>query len=294
MSHTTHATAAEAFYEHRHFRYRGCAPHWDPDLAGYCLGDETVPLDAFSLSSEDGGEPQKERLAREKRALAVCAACPVLEACRAYANSETPDGRGLVQPDGIWGGQLALTRHRALIARRNTAPVGPSERELAEARTVQKQAVLAALARETDDELVAYRAGMDLRTANWHRSALCSLLGLDKETATRTQLLAAATQHGVLPKGIRVVPDGRWPVAAAPTTDGARQRRIAAGAPQQLTIPLWTDGPAPALRPRTARARRTPGPTPSRRPRLRIVHSWIAEPLIPAPVSARTVLGAAA
>lgn len=290
----SHSEAEKAFYEHRYYRYRGCAPHWDPALAGRVLGDETVPLDAFSASSEDGGEPQKERIEREKRALAVCAACPVVDACRTYANAETADGR-LVQPDGIWGGELALTRHRKLIARRSAVTVGPSVKDLAEARTGQKQAVLASLARETDDELVAYRAGMDLRTANWHRSALCSLLGLDKETATRAQLLAAAVRHEVMPKGVRILPDGRWPVAAAPTTDGARQRRIAAGAPQQLTIPLWPDGhPAP---PTTVR---TPGPNRTRRVavsgprRLRIVHTWVAEPLPTPATRTSPTLGAAA
>ena len=299
MSH--HLEAEKAFYEHPHRKYRGCAPHWDPNLAGMVLGDDTVPLDAFSASSEDGGEPQKERIAREKRALAVCAACPVLAACRTYANSETPDGK-LAQPDGIWGGELALTRHRKLIARRAAVTVGPSVKDLAEARTAQKQAVLASLARETDDELVAYRAGMDLRTANWHRSALCSLLGLDKETATRAQLLAAAVRYEVMPKGARILPDGRWPVAAAPTTDGARQRRIAAGAPQQLTLPLWPDTP-PTVRstPRRAgRTRRTPSlahaTRPSARPgtrlRLRLV-TWVAEPL-PTTTPARPILGAAA
>jgi hypothetical protein len=295
MTHTVTATVAAAeaaFYGHRHYRYRGCAPHWDPDHRGMVLGDETVPLDAFSASSEDGGEAQKDRIAREKRALAVCAGCPILTECRTYANTELPDGH-LVQPDGIWGGQLALTRHRALIARRTAVPAGPTERELAEARTVQKQQVLAALARNTDDELVAYRAGMDLRTANWHRSNLCSLLGLDKETATRAQLLHAAAKHGVLPKGVRAVPDGRWPIAAAPTTDGARQRRIAAGAPQQLTLALWPDGhPAPQAPAGGPKPRHTPHAAGSRPRRLRIVHTWVAEPL-PALTPART-LGAAA
>lgn len=284
-----------AFYGHKHYRYRGCAPHWDPALPDRVLGDESLTLDAWSASSEDGGEPQKERLAREAAARRVCAACPVLQACRAYANSETPGGK-LREPDGIWGGQLALDRHRALIARRAAgAGVAPlPEKHLAEARTPQKRAVLAALARETDEELVAYRAGMDVRTANWHRSALCSLLGLNKETATRAQLLEAAGRNGLLPKRCRILPDGRWPVAAAPTTDGARQRRIGAGAPQQLVLDLWDGRPAPRTVPRRRRARSSARPS---RPRLRLVAPlYVTDPLpFPTTTIARTaVLEAAA
>lgn len=282
--------AAAAFYGHRFYNYRGCAPHWDPALRGRALGDEALSLDAWSASSVDGGEPQKVRLEREKDAKAVCAGCPVVEACRAYANAETGDGK-LAEPDGIWGGQLALDRHRALIARRS-AGVEPSRKDLTEARTVQKQAVLAALARETDEELVAYRAGMDVRTANWNRSVLCTLLGLNKETATRQQLLEAAAAHDLLPARCQIVPDGRWPVAAAPTTDGARQRRIAPGAPQQLALDLWQGRPAP----RGVLQRRTP-PGPGvravsargrGRARLRLVSPCIAEPL-PFPTINRTV-----
>lgn len=277
--------AAAAFYEHRFFAYRGCAPHWDPALAGRALGDESLSLDAWSSSSEDGGEPQKDRLARERAARAVCARCPIVDACKTYANAETADGK-LTEPDGIWGGELALDRHRALIARRASAPL-PARRDLAEARTPQKAAVLAALARETDEELVAYRAGMDVRTANWNRSVLCTLLGLNKETATRAQLLKAAAAHDLLPKRCRIVPDGRWPVAAAPTTDGARQRRIAAGAPQQLVLNLWPGLPTP----RGPRPRQTPSaaasPHRGPRPRLRLVAPYVAEPL-PFPTTIRT------
>ncbi|WP_033024176.1 hypothetical protein, partial [Streptomyces capuensis] len=98
---------------------------------------------------------------------------------------------------------------------------GVPESALSVARTDQKQAVLRALAREVDEELVAFRAGMDVRTANWHRSLLCGLLGLDKETASREQLLTTAQRLGVLPVRARILPDGRWPVAAAPNGDGS-------------------------------------------------------------------------
>jgi len=233
--------SVEALTGHRHWRYRGCAPvpAEVADFPGQALGDPALHVDAWHGADRgETPEPQRERLAREKAVLAVCARCPVLAECRAYACSETADGR-LAEPLGIWGGMLALDRHRALIRRRAAAgPVVPVRDRLAEVRSAQKQALLAALAREVDEELVAWRAGLDLRTANWQRSLLCGLLGLDKETATRAELLAAARAAGVLPRGVRVRPDGRWPVAAAPTTDGVRQRRIAPGRPVQLVLPV--------------------------------------------------------
>ncbi|MFD8516497.1 WhiB family transcriptional regulator [Streptomyces antimycoticus] len=235
------ATAYLELTEHRHYQYRGCAPVPADiaDFPGQALGDPALSIDAWSTPDRAEGdmEPQKVRIARERRAAAACGGCPVLAQCRAYANAETPGGR-LAEPDGIWGGQLALDRHRALIKRRTAAPAAAGVVEdVPEARTAQKQAVLRALARETDEELVAYRAGMDVRTANWHRSLLCGLLGLDKDTATRQQLLNTARRLNLLPKGIRIRPDGRWPIVAAPSGDGVRQRRIAPDMPCQVVLP---------------------------------------------------------
>ncbi|MFD3336082.1 hypothetical protein ACFWV1_26060 [Streptomyces sp. NPDC058700] len=228
--------AYRALTDHRHYAYRGCAP--DPDQPTQSAADPDVPLDAWGISTVDGGQEQAERMGHQRLAIDICGRCPVLDACRTYANLEIPGG-GLVEPDGIWGGQRSLERHRALIARRAAQPIltEPAPVSIAEARSEKKLAVLQALARETDAELVAYKAGMDLRTANWHRAALCTLLGLDKETASRTDLLQAAQRHGLLSARARIVPDGRWPVAAAPTTDGARQRRIAPDRPVQRVIP---------------------------------------------------------
>lgn len=254
MSHRAYLTLTE----HRHYAYRGCAP--DPDTPTQSAADPDLPLDAWGGTTIDGGLPQTERLEQQRRAIEICGRCPVLAACRTYANSELPGG-GLVEPDGLWGGQTSLERHRALIARRAAQPVLPvvdrvTPEKLAEARSATKRAVLRALARETDAELVAYRAGMTLRSANWHRSGLCTLLGLDKETASREQLLQAAVRHRLLPARTRIVPDGPWPIAAAPTTDGTRQRRLAPGRPVQLRIPglpdypriIPTPRPAPPLR----------------------------------------------
>jgi hypothetical protein len=171
-------------------------------------------------------------------------------------------------------------------------------RDLTEGRTRQKRAVLNALARETDPELVAYRAGMDLRTANWHRSALVTMLGLDKERATRDQLLAAAVDQGLLPRSTRIRPDGRYAYAAAPTTDGARQRRIAPGRPVQLMLPGLEDIP------RTHRTANRPGRPPMgrgpvtdrRRARARLRHlaavRAVPQPRIP--LTPTTVLEPAA
>ncbi|WP_051766055.1 WhiB family transcriptional regulator [Streptomyces sp. NRRL F-5135] len=257
------SAAHQALTEHPLYRYRGCQP--DVDNPRMAAGDPDVPVDAWGPWTGDGAEPQADRYARERAAKSVCGFCPVREACRIYANTETADGM-LAEPEGVWGGELALERHRALIQRRKAAldagrpvpvvEVRRPERDLAMCRTVQKQAVLRSLARETDEELVAYRAGMDVRTANWNRSALCKLLGVDRETATREDLLDAARRHGVLPRGVRVRPDGAWPVAAAPTTDGMRQRRIGPGRPVQLMIP---DFPPLPLSPAGARPRAASG-----------------------------------
>ncbi|MEE1812678.1 WhiB family transcriptional regulator [Streptomyces sp. BE133] len=276
-------TARQDLIDDRHYKYRGCAP--DEDDPTMSAADPDVSLDAWGPYTGDGAEPQKARFDRERDAKQICARCPVLSLCRTYANTTVIDAEGvehLVEPEGVMGGELALTRHRALIARRHAATVGtaPDEeapaaavvRDLSEGRTPQKRAVLEALARETDPELVAYRAGMDLRAANWHRSTLVTMLGLDKERATRDQLLAAAIDQGLLPRSTRIRPDGPWAYAAAPTTDGARQRRIAPGRPVQLTLPGLEDLPRTRRTPvhpgRPPRGR-GPDPSPRRRAGLR-------------------------
>ncbi|MFI6653264.1 WhiB family transcriptional regulator [Streptomyces sp. NPDC050529] len=305
-------TAREDLVDHRHYRYRGCAP--DPEQRGMASagGMEKVPLDVWGPYTDDGAEPQKTRLDRERLAKQVCARCPVLAACRTYANTTSVDADGvehLVEPEGVMGGELALTRHRALIARRHAATTGtlaaapgdtaaavpsagpavPPVRDMAEGRTAQKRAVLDALARETDPELVAARAGMDVRTANWHRSALVTLLGLDKERATRDQLLAAAVDQGLLPPSTRIRPDGRWAYAAAPTTDGARQRRIAPGRPVQLVLPGLEHMPRtrrPLTRPGRPPSGRGPARLLGQRTRLRHLAAvrTLTQPLIPTTV----------
>ncbi|WP_331763206.1 WhiB family transcriptional regulator (plasmid) [Streptomyces sp. NBC_01369] len=298
-------SARQQLVDDRHYKYRGCAP--DEDDPTVSAADPDVPLNTWGPYTGDGAEPQKARFDRERVAKQICGRCPVLSLCRAYANTTVVDSEGvehLVEPEGVMGGELALTRHRALIARRHAATVGTAPtaeepaavavRDLSEGRTRQKRAVLAALARETDPELVAYRAGMDLRTTNWHRSALVTMLGLDKERATRDQLLTAAVDQGLLPRSTRIRPDGPWAYAAAPTTDGARQRRIAPGRPVQLILPGLKDMPrgrrTPA-RPGRLPARRGPASLPHRsglrrltpvravlQPRIPLVPTTVLEP----------------
>lgn len=280
--------------EHRHWAYRGCAPDLDEPLQA--AGDLGLPVSAWSPRTEDAGsEPQRDRLERERAVLAVCAVCPVMEACRNYGLSQTAEGK-LYVPEGVLGGMLALDRHRHLIRSRLDAPQETGQApavNLALARTPQKAALLRSLAGEWDDELVAYRAGMDQRTARWQRSFLVGLLGLDKETCTRQQLLTVARGLGLLPVGVRIVPDPH-PIAAAPNTDGSRQRRVEATAAGQLPLPGFPRLPRtlPA-RAGTRRARRTGArvlqlvllPAPGRAPD-RAAATVPATPTVPAPVAA--------
>ncbi|MFD7922581.1 WhiB family transcriptional regulator [Streptomyces sp. NPDC059740] len=282
----TAATLHRQLTDHRHYAYRACAP--DPDHPGRAQGDLTVPVNAWLPHTDDDTEAPSARHAREKRAAAVCAGCPVLDACRTYALAETPEGK-LTEPEGVWGGLRPLERHRDLIARRTAtpAPGGVTEASLAECRTPQKQALLRALARETDEELVAYRADMDVRTANWHRSILCGLLRLNKDTTTRSDLLAAARRYGVIPADARIRPEGRWPVPAAPDTTGTRQRAIAPDMPQSPKPPQRTVRPYQMVLPgyeylpRVWHLRtRATGTAPAKGRRLRLIRAYaIALPL---------------
>lgn len=286
---TTPAAARQALTEHPRYHYRGCAP--DMDEPTQAAGNLDLSVDAWSAPDADGGEPQRDRIAREKAAIEVCLDCPVMVQCLTYASSYTVDPATnavhLTEPEGIWGGTRALERHRQLIASR--VQTEPSTQTLSEARTPQKQAVLVALAGELYETRVAAAAGMDVRTANWHRSALCTLLGLKKETASRDDLLAAAIQHDLLPAGTRVVWDGLWPIAAAPNTDGSRQRHLC---PEQPLAMLTPRARAPRSRRRPAATRPHDTAGPGRRSRLRVVPT-LGAPQLPTPATLN-LLGAAA
>lgn len=265
-------TARQHLVDDRHYKYRGCAG--DDENPRVSAADPDVPVDAWGPYTDDGAEPQRVRQARQRAAIKICERCPVLALCRTYASTTVVDEKGVVrlmEPEGILGGELALARHHAFIKQRNATaasiPNAASALNLDDARTPQKRAVLAALAREVDPEAVAYRAGMDLRTANWHRSALVGMLGLDREYATRDQMLAAAVDNGLLPRSIRIRPDGPMPYAAAPTVDGVRQRRIAPPTRTvgpQLVLPGMEDMPRG---PRRLTGRPAPAPAATVLPR---------------------------
>lgn len=197
--------------EHRFFRYRGCAPDLDDPLR--MAGDPSLHVGAHDAPDAFAPESQKERTAREEKAKAVCRACPVMDACGAYASSVTPEGK-LAQPQGVWGGRRALERHKALIKKRAAAAAAPASRF----ETEQKQAVLRALAVCWEPFEVAAAAGLgdDVRKANWQRSKLVSLLGLPKDVS-RMRALAVAQERGLL-DGVAVVADDGSVPAIPPAT----------------------------------------------------------------------------
>lgn len=64
---------------------------WEWQLHGACRGSDT------ELFFHPEGERGPRRARREAAAKAVCATCPVLQACRAHALS-------VREPYGVWGG----------------------------------------------------------------------------------------------------------------------------------------------------------------------------------------------
>lgn len=250
------AAAWQRLSDHRHYAYRGCAP--DPDNPTMTAGNPQLSVDAFAAPDLDGGEPQQERVAREDAAIEVCIECPVMMLCHAYANTVDKDGH-LAEPYGVFGGERALDRHKRLVARRHEVVAAAPD---ARFDTPQKRAVLRAIAAHTDPYTIAAAADMDVRTANWQRSNLVTLLGL-KRTATRTELLDAAAARGLL-DGITVTrDDGTVPAIAPPTR---------------------TPGAARPARRTPRRARQTAAPVPAPAPRPRPTPSTAAHPVrVPAP-----------
>jgi len=70
---------------------RPVASAWEWQYQGAC---QTLPSEMFF---HPDGERGPRRVNREKTAKAICATCPVIEACRAHALS-------VQEPYGIWGG----------------------------------------------------------------------------------------------------------------------------------------------------------------------------------------------
>lgn len=210
------AAAWQRLTDHRHYAYRGCAP--DPDNPTRITGNPELSSGVFTAPDVDGGEPQLERTAREDAAIEVCIECPVMMLCHTYANTVDRDGH-LAEPYGIFGGERALDRHKRLVAKRHQVVAAAPD---ARFDTPQKRAVLKALAAHTDPYAIADAADMDIRTANWQRSNLVTLLGL-KRTATRNELLDAAAERGLL-DGVPVTrDDGTTPATVTgiriPATD---------------------------------------------------------------------------
>jgi hypothetical protein len=240
---------------HPHFKYRGCAP--DPDDPLRMAGDPSLPVGAHHGPDAFLPEGQRERRAREERAIEVCLNCPVMVACDLYASSVGADGK-LAEPEGVWGGRRAVERRKALIAARHAVAAAPNR--LFE--TAQKRAVLRALAVCWDPFEVAAEAsrllalwgegpggGMDVRTANWQRSSLVRLLGLPKDVS-RMRALAVARERGLLEDVDLVVDDGTVPSVPPPTKT--------AGLAEPLQLVLWdgqVDHTDPAARPGRSRRR---------------------------------------
>ncbi|MFJ9420699.1 WhiB family transcriptional regulator [Streptomyces sp. NPDC101249] len=204
-------TPYEQLTTHRHYKYRGCAP--DPDNPQHAAGNPTLPLDTWHSPDQDHTGTLDERRTRVEAAKTVCRQCPVLTACALYANTTTPDGKRLLEPDGIMGGETALHRHKAFIRRRHQLAAATPDAEIL---TPQRQQVLTALAAHTDPHDVAQAARVDIRTANWQRARLVTQLNLDKTSATRRELLNAAVQRGLLQAADVVPDDGTVPAIPAP------------------------------------------------------------------------------
>ncbi|MFJ6069010.1 WhiB family transcriptional regulator [Streptomyces tendae] len=174
----------------------------------------SLSLDAWHGDDRDGSEPQRVREARQTAAIEVCLSCPVMVQCDAYASSVVvEDGQArLAEPAGVWGGRTALERHRAFIRRRHEVVV-PAPRRLV--LTGQREAVLLALAGHAEPGAVAAAAGVDVRTANWQRRRLVTMLALP-QAASRRELLAAAVERGLLDAGVVVGDDGTVPAVPPP------------------------------------------------------------------------------
>lgn len=98
--------------------------YWEWQMEGSCRDEDST------VFFHPEGERGHARVARERRAKAVCAECPVVQQCREHALA-------VAEPYGIWGGLSEAEReailnptsraHRALSKQKN--PVGfPSHR----------------------------------------------------------------------------------------------------------------------------------------------------------------------
>jgi hypothetical protein len=252
MTGTTQISSVKAlqlFTEHPRFKYRQCAP--DVDDQGRAAGNTALSCNAWIMEDRDGVEPRKEREAREAATIDVCVSCPVMVWCDAYANSVRADGR-LAEPAGIWGGRTARDRLARFKARprREVVKAAVVAAPVGQVRTPQKLAVLLALAMSWDVQQVADAAGMDVRTANWQRSRLVTLLGFCRESTSRMQMLGAAVGLGLVDASVVVADDGSVLAVPPPAPDHkAAVGDVPAGQSPSLTLsgpvqlPLWQPEP---------------------------------------------------
>ena len=85
---------------------------WDWQLHGACRGEDP------SVFFHPEGERGSARVRREMAAKAICARCPVLDACAAHALA-------VREPYGVWGGMSEDDREEILSGRR-AAPAAAS------------------------------------------------------------------------------------------------------------------------------------------------------------------------
>ncbi|HVV29929.1 MAG TPA: WhiB family transcriptional regulator [Mycobacteriales bacterium] len=83
--------------------------HWDWQLQGLCRDTDG------DLFFHPYGEREPSRGRRERAAQAICADCPVLLTCRAYALAAR-------EPYGVWGGLTESDRVEILGAQDRGAP----------------------------------------------------------------------------------------------------------------------------------------------------------------------------
>ncbi|HEV7209083.1 MAG TPA: WhiB family transcriptional regulator [Mycobacteriales bacterium] len=86
--------------------------HWEWQLQGACRQADG------ELFFHPYGEREPSRSRRERDAQAVCARCPVLVRCRAYALAAQ-------EPYGVWGG-LTETDRQHILAEVDASVVGAS------------------------------------------------------------------------------------------------------------------------------------------------------------------------
>ena len=179
--------------DHPDWVTRGCAqPGVDPDL--------------FHAGA---GEEAPARRARQAAARAVCARCPIVVACAAYAAG---DGVTWWEPYGIWGGTTPGQRERARRdARRRVVGLprwqSSSQRDALLKVLVGRRDLWAVRARlVAADARVLAGVGLDRRSVAWQVSRMCSMVGVDVRSATVGQVVVGAGRAGaVLPGGMGLV-----------------------------------------------------------------------------------------